>query len=452
MQLKKQQLQEYLNIFSGEFREIFFEKSKWFRILCLNGEFRTPAYSTLEWFSLLSRTDKKEYFKIFNDFENIEEKIKIFSDEFSLHEELKPALLKNGPDELFLENIEEIHFDTKEIISSIQQAFDTYLKNNSFVVSSEIALNFSQKSFIVWNTQWNFWKDINLYQTLFVKLIWEKGENREEIYEKITGTDIGEKMNQESINELIKNALIVLEKQLDGVASPNGKIDVIIWNESWGTIIHEAVWHWLEADLQNSSVYKWKIGQKVANEKVTIVDNPTHTHERGFYEFDHEGNKAQNTILIENGILKSYLHNSKTAQKFWVESTGHGRKENYKYKNLVRMWNTYMLPWTDKKEDLIEKVKYWLYVSRMWGGQVNTVTWDFVFKVQNGFLIENGKLTNNVRWATLSGNGPEMLNEIYWICDDLEFFDGWTCGKWQSMPVSDGVPTFWTQLKVSGIQ
>lgn len=452
MQINKQQLQTYLNMFAWDFREIFFEKSKWFRILCLNWEFRTPAYSTLEWFSVLSRTEKKEYFKIFNEFENIEEKINIFSDEFSLSSAIKSVTLEHWPEELSLANVEEIDFDTKEIIWAIQKAFDTYLKNNSLVVSSEISLNFSKKSFIVWNTGGNFWKDTNFYQTLFIKLIWEKWENREEIYEKITGTDIWEKINQQSIEELIQNAIQVLEKQLDGVASPNGKIDVIIWNESGWTIIHEAVWHWLEADLQNSSVYKGKIWQKVANEKVTIVDNPTHIHERWFYEYDHEGNNAQNTVLIENWILKSYLHNAKTAQKFWVESTWHGRKENYKYKTLVRMWNTYMLPGTDKKEDLIEKVTYGLYVSRMWGWQVNTVTWDFVFKVQNGFLIENGKLTSNVRWATLSWNGPEMLNEIYGICDDLEFFDGWTCGKWQSMPVSDGVPTFWTQLKVSGLQ
>ena len=88
----------------------------------------------------------------------------------------------------------------------------------------------------------------------------------------------------------------------------------------------------------------------------------------------------------------------------------------------------------------------------MWGWQVNTTTWDFVFKVQSGFLIENWSLTKNVRWATLSWNWPKMLNEIYGICDDLDFFDWWTCGKWQSMPVSDGTPTIWTKLKVSSFE
>jgi len=229
-------------------------------------------------------------------------------------------------------------------------------------------------------------------------------------------------------------------------------MDVIIWNEAGGTIIHEAVWHWLEADLQNSSVYKNKLWQKVASELVNIVDNPTTVRERWFYSFDHEGYKSKNTILIENWVLKSYLHNTKTAKKFWVLSTGHGRKETYKHKSLVRMWNTYLLPWKDKKEDLISRVLHGIYVSRMWWGQVNTTTWDFVFKVQNWFLIENWKLTHNIKWATISWNWPEMLNEIYGICDDLDFFEGWTCWKWQSMPVSDGTPTILTKLKVSWVE
>lgn len=450
MYIKKHDLQNHLNAFSWDYREIFFEKSKSFRILCLNGQYKTPAYSTLEWVSILSRTQDQEYFKVFSDTENISQKIQIFLQEFSLWEKSQKVELL-GEEELFLESLEDLQFDVEDIISATQEVFNTYIKASPYIVSSEISLNISKKSFIVWNTSGKFWKDINFYHTFFVKLVWEKWENREEIYEKITGTDIWEKINKESIEKLIKNACEVLEKQLNWRPSPSGKMDVIIWNESGGTIIHEAVWHGLEADLQSSSVYKGKIGQKVASEKVTIVDNPTHLYERGFYRVDHEGHTAQNTVLIENWVLKSYLHNSKTASKFQVSSTGHGRRENYKYKTLVRMGNTYMLPGDDKKEELIKNISYGLYVSRMGWGQVNTITGDFVFKVQNGFLIENGVMTHNVTGATLSGNGPEMLQEIYGICDDLEFFDGGTCGKWQSMPVSDGVPTFWTKLKVSGL-
>jgi TldD protein len=156
--------------------------------------------------------------------------------------------------------------------------------------------------------------------------------------------------------------------------------------------------------------------------------------------------------LIEKGVLKSYMHTSKTARKFWVESTGHARRENYKYTTLVRMGTTYLAPGTDTREDLISRVKSWIFVSEMWGGQVDTTTGDFVFKVQSGYKIENGKLTSRIRWATLSGNWPEMLKNIYGVCNDLDFFDWWTCWKGQSMPVSDGTATVLTKLKVSGLQ
>ncbi|MDD5770483.1 MAG: TldD/PmbA family protein [Candidatus Gracilibacteria bacterium] len=456
MQITKEQTQNYLNSFNGEFREIFFEKSKTFKFTCVNGIFKTPVFSSLEGFSILSRSGKNEYFKVFSDLENIDEKIERFKEEFFNKDDLQiisPKIILNGKEKLELKNIENINFEIDEIISSTLDLFQEYISKDkkSFVSSSEISVILSHKSFIVGNSEGNFSNDTNFYNTYFIKLIGEKAENREEIYEKITGTDIIHKFNKENFKKAILKSINVLEKQLDGKTSPSGKIDVIIGNEAGGTIIHEAVGHGLEADLQNSSVYKNKIGQKVASENVTVVDNPTNIGERGFYNFDHEGHFAKNTVLIENGILKSYLHNTKTAKKFGVSSTGHGRKETYQHKSLVRMGNTYLLPGTDKKEDLIAKVSHGIYVSRMGGGQVNITNGNFVFKVQNGYLIENGKLTHNVKGATISGNGPEMLNEIYGICDDLNFFDGGTCGKGQSMPVSDACPTILTKLKVSGV-
>lgn len=451
MRITKLQMQKYLNFIQWDFREIFFEKSKTFKFSCLNWVFKTPIFSTLEWFSILSRNWKKEYFKVFSDFENIESKIDEFKKEFVLGNSKNKVIL-NWKDFLELKNIEDIDFEINPIIKATEELFNELIKSNSLITSSDISLILSYKSFIVWNSEWNFATDTNFYNTYFIKIIWEKNKNREEIYEKIVWNDILDKINKDSIKSILQKAINVLEKQLEWVPSPVWKIDVIIANEAGWTIIHEAVWHGLEADLQNSSVYRWKIWQKVASELVTIVDNPTTIGERGFYNFDHEWYPSRNTILIEKWILKSYLHNTKTASKFWVSSTWHGRKETYKHKSLVRMWNTYLLPWKDKKEDLIAKVNYGIYVSRMWWWQVNTTTWDFVFKVQNGYLIENWKLTKNVKWATLSWNWPEMLNEIYWVCDDLNFFDGWTCGKWQSIPVSDGTPTILTKLKVSWVE
>lgn len=449
MKIFKEELEKYLNSYAWEYREIFFEKSKNISFTCVNWKFKVPRFSTLEWFSVLSRDWKKEYFKSYSWFENIDEKINSFKKDFSLIESTGKISLK-WEDYLELKNIEEISFDLENIIKSTNELFEIYIKTKDFIVSSEISLILSRKSFIVGNSSWNFSIGTNFYNTYFIKMIWEKDWVREEIYEKITWTDILKKFIWENFEKTLKLAINTLEKQLSWEKSPVWKIDVIIANSAGWTIIHEAVWHWLEADLQNSSVYAWKIWEKVASDLVTIVDNPTIVWERWHYKYDHEWNPARNAILIENWVLKTYMHNEKTSKKFWVENTSHWRKETYKHKTMVRMWNTYMMPWNDKKEDLIKNIKYWVYVSRIWWWQVNIITWDFVFKVQNWYLIEDWKFTKNIVWATLSWNWPEMLKEIYGVCDDLDFFDGWTCWKtWQSMPVSDGVPTIRTKLKVS---
>jgi len=229
-------------------------------------------------------------------------------------------------------------------------------------------------------------------------------------------------------------------------------MDVIIWNEAWWTIIHEAIGHWLEADLLNSSIYRDKLGKQVAATFVNIIDEPTRNGLRWSYNLDHEWVKSKKTYLIKDWVLVSYLHSNKTADLFETESTWHARREAYYCPTLVRMWNTYLDSWTSKKEEIISKIKNWIYVSQMWWWQVNTVTWDFVFKVSYGYLIKDWKLTDIIRWANISWNWPQMLQNIKAICDDLEHFDWWTCGKWQSMPVSDATPTIWVELKVTGVK
>ena len=451
MKILKSKMQDYLNSFWGEYREIFFEKSKWFNLSCVNWNFKTPSFSNLEWFSVLSRTWKNEYFKVFSYLENIDESIKEFSKEFWLDSNFEKIDLK-GEEFLEFKNDDYYNLNPEKLIEYAKKSYEEIIKTTEFIKSSEISIILSKKSFIVWNTQANFATDNLFYTTFFIKLVGQRNWVYEEVYEKIAWTDIFDDINYEMISWKLTHVINVLDKQLDAEKSPDWKIDVIIWNESGWTIIHEAVWHWLEADLQNSSVYKDKIGQKVASELVTVIDHPNHlAKQRGCYNIDHEGNISQKAVLIENWILKWYLHTHKTSLKFNTETTSHARRENYACKTLVRMGNTFLAPWKDKKEDLIKKVNYWLYVSRMWWWQVNTTTWDFVFKVQNWFLIENWVLTKPVRWATLSWNWPQMLNEIYWICDDLEIFDGWTCWKWQSMPVTDWTPTILTKLKVSSL-
>ncbi len=230
---------------------------------------------------------------------------------------------------------------------------------------------------------------------------------------------------------------------------PTGRMSVVMGSEAGGTMVHEACGHGLEGDLvqKGLSAYAGKLGQQVASEKITVVDDATINGKYGSYRYDDEGTPAQKTVLIENGVLKQYMNDYHTAKRTGAVLTGNGRRESYKEKPVTRMSNTYIAPGHDKVEDIIASTDYGLYVKRMGGGQVNTLNGDYVFDVAEGYLIENGRITKAVRGATLAGNGPESLRNVEMVGDDFGYAIG-TCGKnGQSAPVADAQPT----LKIQGL-
>jgi len=232
-------------------------------------------------------------------------------------------------------------------------------------------------------------------------------------------------------------------RMLQAESAPAGRMTVVIASKAGGTMIHEAVGHGLEGDSieKSLSIYSGRLNEKVASEHVTVVDDATLEGVRGSYEYDDEGSPAQRTVLIENGILKGYMLDRETARKMGLRSTGNGRRESYRYRPIVRMSNTMIAPSTHDPDEIISTVKRGLYVIKMGGGQVETSTGDFVFRVNEAYLIEDGKVTEPVRGATLIGNGPEILREIDMVGSDLGFDIG-TCGKdGQHVPVADAQPT-----------
>jgi TldD protein len=236
-----------------------------------------------------------------------------------------------------------------------------------------------------------------------------------------------------------RRALMVLEAR----KAPAGPMPVVLSSEAGGTMVHEAIGHGLEADLALTglSVYKDKIGTRVASSIVTVIDDATIPHARGSFSFDDEGVPGQRTILVEKGILKSYMYDRLSAMKDGCASTGNGRRESYTSKPIARMSNTLIAPGETPHETIIHGVERGLFVRKMGGGQVNTVNGDFVFDVSEGYLIEKGCITEPVRGATLTGNGPEILMMVEKVGDDLGFGIG-TCGKdGQGVPVSDAQPT-----------
>lgn len=254
------------------------------------------------------------------------------------------------------------------------------------------------------------------------------------------GAEEARSMNFASIGE---RAGKLAMQNLRAKNAPAGMMPVVLGSKAGGTMVHEAVGHGLEADhaCNGTSVFAGRMGKRVASELITVIDDGTLKGRRGSFLYDDEGTSAAENVLIENGVLKSYMYDRLYAMKEGVKPTGNGRRESFRYRPIVRMTNTYIKPGDSKPEDIISSVRKGLYVADMGGGQVNTVTGDFVFEVTEGYLIENGKIGDPVRNATLIGNGPDVMTNIDMVGSDLGFGIG-VCGKeWQNVPVTDAQPT-----------
>ncbi len=253
--------------------------------------------------------------------------------------------------------------------------------------------------------------------------------------------------------EAIRQALVALESS----AAPAGNMPVILGSGWPGVLLHEAIGHGLEGDFnrKKTSVFTGRIGEQVASDKCTIVDNGTLANRRGSLTIDDEGTPTQNTTLIENGILKGYLFDKMNARLMGVPSTGNARRESYAHIPMPRMTNTYMLNGADSLSDMIASVDNGIYAVNFDGGQVDITSGKFVFSANEAYLIKNGKITTPIKGATLIGSGDEVLKEISMVGNDLRLDSGvGVCGKdGQSVPVGVGQPSLKiNQLTVGGTQ
>jgi TldD protein len=232
---------------------------------------------------------------------------------------------------------------------------------------------------------------------------------------------------------------------LDAAPAPAGNMTVVLGNGWPGILLHEAIGHGLEGDFnrKGSSAFAGRIGERVASEGVTVVDDGTLANRRGSLQMDDEGNETQCTTLIENGILKGYLQDTLNARLMGVAVTGNGRRESFAHLPMPRMTNTYMLNGDKDPQEIIASVKNGLYAVNFGGGQVDITNGKFVFSTAEAYMIENGKITHAVKGATLIGNGPDALTRISMIGNDMKLDPGvGTCGKeGQSVPVGVGQPT-----------
>ncbi|MDD2776353.1 MAG: metalloprotease TldD [Gallionella sp.] len=232
---------------------------------------------------------------------------------------------------------------------------------------------------------------------------------------------------------------------LDAAPAPAGNMTVVLGNGWPGILLHEAIGHGLEGDFnrKGSSAFAGRVGERVAAEGVTVVDDGTLANRRGSLQMDDEGNETQCTTLIENGILKGYLQDSHNARLMGVPVTGNARRESFAHLPIPRMTNTYMLNGNRDPQEIIASVKNGLYAVNFGGGQVDITNGKFVFSTSEAYMIEDGKITHAVKGATLIGNGPDVLTRISMIGNDMSLDPGvGTCGKeGQSVPVGVGQPT-----------
>ena len=247
------------------------------------------------------------------------------------------------------------------------------------------------------------------------------------------------------LDEIARTAVERTVALFEAVQPPAGEMPVVLAAGESGILLHEAMGHGMEADFNRKeiSIYADMIGRQVCNDKVTIVDNGTNPSMRGSINVDDEGNLSERTVLVDKGILRTYMHDRISAKHYGVQPTGSGRRESFRYKPMPRMRNTYMEAGPDAPEDIIKSVTKGIYAMNFTNGQVQIGAGDFSFYVAAGYLIENGKLTAPVKDINLIGNGPKALENVSMVGNDFKLaVGGWTCGKnGQSVPVSMGLPT-----------
>jgi TldD protein len=315
-----------------------------------------------------------------------------------------------------------------------------------------VSLTGVHDSVLIANQDGSLVADIRPLVRMGVTVIVEENGKREQ---STTGgglrANYGYYLEQDRALDYGKEALRKALVNLDASDAPAGTMTVVLGAGWPGILLHEAIGHGLEGDFnrKGTSAFSDKIGQRVASDLCTVVDNGTLMGRRGSLSIDDEGTPTENTVLIEKGILKGYMQDKLNARLMGVKSTGNGRRQSYAHLPLPRMTNTYMLPGQHEPEEIIRSVKKGLYAKNFGDGQVDITSGKFVFSANEAYLIENGQLTRAVKGATLIGNGPDVLTRVSMVGNDLAFDSGvGTCGKdGQSVPVGVGQPT----LKIEGL-
>jgi TldD protein len=334
------------------------------------------------------------------------------------------------------------------------EAIDVYARRHDPRVKQVMAsVNTQHQNVLIAGSDGSLSADVRPLVRLNVQIVAEDSAGRREIgYQGMGGRyDFSRLAETATWQDLVDESVRVALLSLDAKPCPAGTMDVVLGPGWPGILLHEAIGHGLEGDFNRTktSAFSDRIGQRVASEGVTVVDDGTLDERRGSLNVDDEGTPTQRTVLIEDGILVGYLQDRLNARLMGMEPTGNGRRESYAHIPMPRMTNTFMLAGNDDPEEILRSVQSGIYAVSFGGGQVDITSGKFVFSVSEAYEIEDGRIGAPLKGATLIGNGPDVLTRVSRIGSDLELDRGvGTCGKdGQSVPVGVGLPT----IRLDGI-
>jgi TldD protein len=359
---------------------------------------------------------------------------------------------RQQPRRLYGEEDPMAALDAAEKVDLLRQ-IDTYARSRDARVSQVIvSLSATHETVLVAATDGTLAADVRPLVRLNVNVIAEHNGRREQGSDGAGGRFGYDELLKDGAwrhiaDEAVRQALVNLE----AVAAPAGTMTVVLGPGWPGVLLHEAVGHGLEGDFnrKGTSAFTGRMGEKVAADCVTVVDDGTLERRRGSLTIDDEGTPTRHNVLIEDGILRGYLQDKLNAGLMNMAPTGNGRRESFAHLPMPRMTNTFMLPGSHDPGEIIASVDRGLYAVNFAGGQVDITSGRFVFSASEAYLIENGKVSRPVRGATLIGNGPDVLTRVSMVGNDLELDAGiGVCGKdGQSVPVGVGQPT----LRIDGL-
>ncbi len=447
--LKKELIEKIINIcleYGADFSEVYYEKSKSMNYIYVGQKLDDIISSNQEGVGIRVSKDGNVYYTSTNELnENnlIALTKKLLSNFSQLEKKHQKIALKDLETIKIPIEIEHQDYPFSKKLALLRE-IDIMARNYSpFINQVKAGLSETDKNFIVANSYGKYIESNEITTRVFANIL---GKNKDKNSGKYTSFGAGagyECLKNFDIKKFLIPTCEAVVNKLEAKNFKGGEVPVVLGPGFGAVIFHEACGHALEATsvADKVSVFSDKLHERIASDKVTLIDDGTIPGEWGTTLIDSEGNKTQKNILIKDGILTSFLVDNLNSEKMKHPSTGSGRRQNYKYPPTSRMNNTYLEKGTDKFSDMIKSIDYGLYCKAMNGGSVDTKTGDFNFMTSECYLIENGKIGPMVKDVSLIGKGQDILKEVEMVSDDLVLETGYCGSRSGTIPVTIGEPT-----------